>query len=128
MDTKFLTGVVAAFLLIAFVACIWIIVIIVFWLPTHLKSTSYRFILAAKISLALLCGSGFYLILWPLKSRVILVSLLWFADLALGVILSATGFSLYARDVNIVLRSGYDNLPVVPETSETQHTTRSTYE
>lgn len=90
---------------VAFLASLFLCWLLLFRLPGHLTSVSYRFILAAKVCFALLSGSGIYLLLWPLKVRVVWVQLSWFSVLAVGSICSAVGFWLYSRDVLAVLKS-----------------------
>ena len=97
--------VVVALLCVAFLSMVYVVWLIVFRLRDHLVSKSYRAILTAKILWALLCGSGIYLILWPLPQRNALVSVIWFSVMALGCISSAVGFFLYSRDVSSILTS-----------------------
>lgn len=97
-------GAVVFLLSIAFLACLAVMWVIVYRLRGFLRSTGYKFIFAAKMCFAILCGSGVYLILYPLPKRVILVQVSWFSLLAIGCLCSAVGFYLYSRDVNAVLR------------------------
>lgn len=104
---------------IAFFACSYIVWLLLFRLRSHLISTSYKFILVAKIFFTLLSGSGIYLLLWPITwppHVVVATRIGWFAAFAVGCISSAIGFWLYARDVHIVLNSdSYTHeLPVTP--------------
>lgn len=98
--------VIVCFLLgIAFFSMLFVMWLISFRLPDHLKSNSYKAIFISKVCWALLCGAGIYLIIWPLPQRIPIVTVIWFSLLAIGCIHSAIGFYLYSRDVNAVLRS-----------------------
>ena len=99
--------VVVVLLGIAFAAQLFVMWVIVFRLRQHLISRSYQLIFASKLLFALLCGSGVYLILFPLQKRIVIVQAAWFADLALACLASAAGYYLYSRDVNAVLKSEY---------------------
>lgn len=74
-------------------------------LEGSLKSNSYKAIFISKACFALLCGSGIYLIIWPLPQRIETVTFLWFLVLAVGCLHSAIGYYLYTRDMNEVLNS-----------------------
>jgi len=91
---------------------LFVVWLIIFRLRDHLISKSYRAILVSKLLWALLCGSGIYLVLWPLPQRNALVSVLWFSVLALGCIHSAIGFFLYSRDVSAILTSSDFTAPL----------------
>lgn len=90
---------------IALLCMFFVMWLISFRLPDHLKSNSYKAIFISKVCWALLCGGGIYLILWPLRERVVAVTVIWFSLLAIGCIHSAIGFYLYSKDVNAVLQS-----------------------
>lgn len=112
-------GIVLFLLGVALAACVFVMYVIAFRLRSHLISLSYRFIFGAKVCFTLMCASGIYLVIWPLPSKYQMrITLVWFAVLAIGCILSATGFYLYSRDVNSVLASDdYPHpLPAVPPT------------
>lgn len=96
---------VCALLSVAFAASLFIMWTILFRLRSHLISTSYKFIFAAKVCFGIMTGSGVYLIIWPLPERVLFIQLLWFSILSTGTICSAIGFWLYSRDVRAILNS-----------------------
>jgi hypothetical protein len=98
-------SVVCMLLGVSLLASLFICWLLLFRLPDHLTSVSYRFILAAKVCFALLSGSGIYLLLWPLKVRPVWIQLAWFSVLSIGTCCSAVGFWLYSRDVQAVLQS-----------------------
>lgn len=100
----------------AFAASLFMLWTIIFRLRSHLVSVSYKFILVGKVGMAILTGSGVWLILFPLPQRNAIIQLLWFTIFALGNISLAIGYYLYSRDVNAVLESDHftQPLPAIP--------------
>lgn len=109
---------------VGFLSNVFIVWLIAFRLRDHLISNSYRFILSAKVLWALLCGSGIYLIVWPLPKRLIFVQLSWFSVLAVACTCSAIGFWIYTRDVSAILTSDSYNEPLPATAPDELHSTK----